>query len=111
MKQIQWILINFCSATATTEVQEIPLKSSSDAILITDVIVPGVQKTPDVKITKSVIIDALIKTTDSLASATVSTLVVEATTDEDEEDEDEYGQPEVDNGINGACIASLCGKK
>lgn len=106
MKQTQWILIIFCSASATTEVQEIPLKLSSDAILITDV-----KKTTDEKITKSVIINALIKSTDSVASATVSSLNVETTTADDEEDDDDYGQPDVDSGISGACVASLCGKK
>ena len=77
-----------------------PKKSSTDAVLIADVAAP-----------KSVIIDTLIKSTDSLATATVSTLTVETTTEEDEEDDDEYGQPEVDSGLSACISATLCGKK
>ena len=70
-----------------------------------------VKKPTDEEITtpKSVIIDALLKTNESVATATVSSIVVETTTVDEDEDDDEYGQPEVDNGLSGSCIASLCG--
>ena len=57
--------------------QDSPKKSGSDAVLNADV-----KKPTDEEITtpKSIIIDALVKTTDLLASATVSTFTVETTT-------------------------------
>ena len=93
--------------------QDIPKKSSSDAILNAEVIASDVKKLTDVEITtiKSVIIDALIKTADSTASATVPTLTVETTTEEEEDDGD-YAQPETDSGIASSCLAySACGRK
>ena len=89
--------------------QDIPKKSSSDAILNAEVIASDVEKLTDVEITtiKSIIIDALIKTADSTASATVSTLTVETTTEEEEDDGD-YAQPETDSGLTSSCINSLC---
>ena len=75
-----------------------------------DVLVADVKKpTEEITTPKSVIIDALIKSTDSTASATVSTLTVVTPTEEDEEDDDEYGQPEVDNGLSACISATLCG--
>ena len=93
--------------------QDIPKKSSSDAILNAEVIASDVKKLTDVEITtiKSVIIDALIKTTDSTASATVSTLTVETTTEEEEDDVGDYAQPETDSGIDRNTACSLCGWK
>ncbi|CAO1380057.1 unnamed protein product [Diamesa hyperborea] len=92
-------MVNFYSVTASTDVQDNPKIASTHPILN-----DGAVAAP-----KSVIIDALVKSTDSLPTATVATLSVETTTEDDEEDDDEYGQPEVDNGLSGACVASLCG--
>ena len=91
------------------KVQDSPKKSGSDAVLNADV-----KKPTDEEITtpKSVIIDALVKTTDLLASATVSTLTVETTTKDEDDDDDDYAQPEEDNGALGSCVGlSLCGWK
>ena len=62
---------------------------------------------------KSVIIETLIKTNDSISTATVqpTTSTIQTTIKEQEEDDDDYKNPDSDSGICGALVGTLCGGK